>query len=290
MSKNLITRIAVAVVAIPIILLVCYRGGPWLYGMVLLFAILGMLEFLINEGFKPSGWPFWLAMLTLFVSFWLHTGYELAGISLSNLGMPTNVEGSSYLLLLLVPLIVFFLITAMLFSLGKISPAELFRKHTRLVWGVTYITLLYPFVFRIGVGSGNISGGDALLFLFAILWVGDTSAMGFGQWLGKHKLAPTVSPNKTVEGFIGGIIGAIVTGVVMYFWKFQVTGLGHVIVIAAGCSILGQLGDLVESMWKRSLDIKDSSNIIPGHGGMLDRFDSLLFAAPFMYCYLNFIQ
>ena len=290
MSKNLIARIAVAVVAIPVILLICYQGGSWLFGMVLLFAIMALSEFLINEGFKPAGWPFWLAMLTLLVSYGLLTGYKLPGISFLDQSLSAGAEGGLYSLLLFMPLIIFFLVTAMLFSLGKTPPSELFRKHSRLIWGVAYVTLLYPFVFRVGVGSGDISGGDSLLFLFGVLWVGDTAAMGIGQWLGKHKLAPTVSPNKTIEGFFGGLTGAIVIGVVMYFWKLQALGLYHVVVIAVGCSIFGQLGDLVESMWKRSLEIKDSSNIIPGHGGVLDRFDSLLFAAPFMYGYLNLIQ
>ena len=150
--------------------------------------------------------------------------------------------------------------------------------------------MLYPYVYLVGSGQHQIMGtsiqsGDWLLFLFGLLWVGDTAAMGVGKWIGKHKLAPAVSPNKTVEGFFGGIVGAVVIGVIMYLWKFSDISFTHVLAIAVGCSVFGQLGDLVESMWKRSLGIKDSSAIIPGHGGVLDRFDSLLFAAPFMYYY-----
>jgi phosphatidate cytidylyltransferase len=126
-----------------------------------------------------------------------------------------------------------------------------------------------------------------LLFLFGLLWIGDTAAMGIGSWLGRHKLAPTVSPNKTVEGFIGGLAGAVAVGLLMHFWRLPQIGLGHILIIALGCSLFGQLGDLVESMWKRSLGIKDSSRVIPGHGGVLDRSDSLLFATPFMYFYLH---
>jgi phosphatidate cytidylyltransferase len=152
-----------------------------------------------------------------------------------------------------------------------------------------YLGLTYPIVFLVGSGVRGLHGGDSLLFLFGILWLGDTAAMGVGKALGRRKLAPTVSPNKTVEGFFGGIAGGLVIGLIMYFWKFAGLGIVHVLVVAAGCSVFGQLGDLVESMWKRSIGIKDSSAIIPGHGGVLDRFDSLLFAAPFMYFYFSIV-
>jgi phosphatidate cytidylyltransferase len=148
--------------------------------------------------------------------------------------------------------------------------------------------VLYGLTFYLGAFKSQslpVSGGDRLLFLFGLLWVGDTTAMWVGSALGRHKLAPTVSPNKTVEGFVGGILGALAIGVVMIFWRLDAIPWYHVLIIAFGCSIFGQLGDLVESMWKRSLGIKDSSAIIPGHGGVLDRFDSLLFAAPFMLFY-----
>ena len=98
---------------------------------------------------------------------------------------------------------------------------------SRLTWGVLYICMFYPTVYGVSYVGGlstGFSGGDLLLFLFGLLWVGDTAAMGIGAWLGKHKLAPTVSPNKTIEGFIGGIVGAIAVGVLMYFWKLE--GLG----------------------------------------------------------------
>ena len=170
----------------------------------------------------------------------------------------------------------------------------LFLSHSRLLWGFTYIIFLYPFVYAIngvyfGGGLASAGGGDRMLFLFAVLWVGDTAAMWIGSAVGKHKLAPTVSPNKTIEGFVGGLLGALAVGVLMIFWKFSSVSWYHVLLIALGCSFFGQLGDLVESMWKRSLGIKDSSAIIPGHGGVLDRFDSLLFAAPFMWLYYQWL-
>lgn len=283
MSRNLVTRIAVAAVAIPIILWICYQGGGWLFGMVMLFALVAISEFLINEGYRPDSFYFWFCVVVV------------AMLLLSKFGLTS--KWSVWLQLLfggLSGVLVFFLVSAMLFATGKLSPPELFNRHVRIFWGVFYVGMLYPYVYELGTAYNGVeelpmSGGDWLLFLFGVLWIGDTAAMGAGKWLGKHRLAPAVSPKKTVEGLVGGIIGALGIGIVMYFWKFQQLAFYHVMIVAVGCSIFGQLGDLVESMWKRSLDIKDSSGIIPGHGGVLDRFDSLLFAAPFMFFYKLFI-
>ncbi|MFQ5454038.1 MAG: phosphatidate cytidylyltransferase [Candidatus Zixiibacteriota bacterium] len=279
MSKNLLTRIVVAAVAIPVILWLCYQGGGWLFGMVLLLSLIAVSEFLLNEGFKPSGYFFWLGIFTVTFLILSRTNFSLKWFE------EVSIHISS-----LTGILIFFLLTAMIFSAGKKAPGDLFKMHSRLLWGVFYIGMLYPYVYLLGADNSqaislSIKGGDWLLFLFGILWVGDTSAMAFGKWIGRQKLAPAVSPNKTVEGFVGGILGALVIGMVMHFWKFQQLEWYHILIIACGCSIFGQLGDLVESMWKRSLGIKDSSFIVPGHGGILDRFDSLLFAAPFMFYY-----
>ena len=168
MSKNLLARIAVAIVAIPAILWVCYKGGDWLFGMILFFALVAMSEFAINEGFKPKGFYFWFSLLVI-------TAVFLSKHSLSThffLWLQVLFNGMSGIL-------VFFLISAMLFGVGKLSPAELFTKHSRLLWGIFYIGVLYPYVYMLGASYNqlpgyNLSGGDWLLFLFGILWVGDT--------------------------------------------------------------------------------------------------------------------
>ena len=290
MSRNLIARLAVAVIAIPIILWICYQGGWWLFGMILVFAILGMSEYLIAEGFRVSSSTFWLCLMAIALLLWqsastaLYGGTELK--SYFDFLLYRGIVLKGYLSLLTLPVVALvFLVAGMVFAVGKKSPSELFTRYSRLLWGVLYIGLLYPYVFRVGQGTMTMSGGDSLLFLFGILWLGDTAAMFVGSQFGKHKLAPTVSPNKTVEGFGGGVIGAVLVAVIMGLWKLGDVSWLHLIVLAVGCSVFGQLGDLVESMWKRSRGIKDSSSIIPGHGGVLDRFDSLLFAAPFMYLY-----
>jgi len=284
MSRNLAVRIAVAAVAIPAVLWISYQGGLWLLSMLTLFALLGMVEFLWAEGWRAGHLLFWLALATVAATmFFVYQGGAV-GDQLDPTGWYASVVG------LLLPL--FFVTTALYMAAGRQAPTVLFSSHSRLVWGVSYIAFLYPLVFLVGeIGTagptGSPSGGDSLLFLFAVLWIGDTAAMWIGSSFGKHKLSPTISPNKTVEGFVAGLLGGLATGVLMWFWKFAGVPWYHALLIALGCSFFGQVGDLVESMWKRSLGIKDSSAIIPGHGGVLDRFDSLLFAAPYMYLYFR---
>jgi len=274
----MLTRILVAAVSIPAILWVVYQGGKWLLGMLFIFASLAFGEFLCKEKIKPNSILYWLSLVTFGLIFLTLTG---------NIDGDDLTKNASWVV---IELIGFFLVSGMFLSMSKDSPAELFTKHSRLIWGMVYVGLLYPIVYFVGEGVGQFHGGDSMLLLFGILWVGDTAAMQIGRIFGKTKLAPTVSPNKTVEGFFGGLMGAAVVGAIMYFWKFSFMNISDMFVVTMGCSIFGQLGDLVESMWKRSLNIKDSSGIIPGHGGVLDRFDSLLFAAPFMYAYLTIIS
>ena len=128
-----------------------------------------------------------------------------------------------------------------------------------------------------------------VLFLTITVWAGDISALVAGASFGKHKLYPKISPKKTFEGLGGAILGSILVAL-----AFVVLFLPHVkketcILLAAGIGFFGQLGDFTESMLKRSASVKDSGNLIPGHGGMLDRLDSFLFSAPFLYYCLLYL-
>ncbi len=293
MSRNLLSRIAVAAVAIPVILWICFQGSLWLFCMIALFAAVATYEFLHGEGISPKRFLFWFTYLAVAACFFV--AYK--AVPFDDLTRNTFMRFSW----LIYPVaggaavVPFMLITGMILAMGKEAPSDLFRRYTRLVWGVAYIGCLYPIVYLIGndyLVAQNIKpavNGDLLMLLFGILWVGDTAAMGIGKWLGKHKLAPAVSPNKTIEGLIGGFVGAIIISLIVYYWKFSHLPIHHFLIIPVLCSLFGQLGDLVESMWKRSLGLKDSSAIIPGHGGVLDRFDSLLFAAPVLYYYTHLL-
>lgn len=126
-------------------------------------------------------------------------------------------------------------------------------------------------------------GLEFIIFALLIVWTTDSGAYFTGRKFGKNKLWPEISPNKTIEGFVGGIVIAVIAGVIMQFIApFEDTTWLLLIVVAIVSSIFGQMGDLVESAIKRHYDVKDSGNILPGHGGILDRFDSLLFVLPLL--------
>lgn len=122
-----------------------------------------------------------------------------------------------------------------------------------------------------------------------MIWTNDSFAFFVGKNFGKHKLFESVSPKKTIEGFIGGLLFAIIAGFLIgkYSTYFSISNW---IIIAVIVAIFGSLGDLVESKFKRQAKVKDSGTIMPGHGGLLDRLDSLFFLAPFVYLYIHYIM
>jgi len=130
-----------------------------------------------------------------------------------------------------------------------------------------------------------------MISVLVLIWVNDSFAFIVGKNFGKRKLFVSVSPKKTIEGFIGGFICALITAYIISDSPLNSTNFSLInwFIIAAIVSIIGTIGDLVESKLKRQANIKDSGTIMPGHGGILDRLDSLLFAAPFVYLYINFI-
>ena len=152
--------------------------------------------------------------------------------------------------------------------------------------GVIYIPVLLSFLILIRQSS---SGMVWIFVLLAVVFAGDTSAYYVGSYFGRHKLNPAVSPGKTIEGSIGGLVANLVIGGVakFFFLSDLPWGLGLLFFLAIG--IAGQVGDLFESELKRATGIKDSSGILPGHGGVLDRIDALLFASPVAYIFIRFI-
>ncbi len=186
-----------------------------------------------------------------------------------------------YFSLLLIPMISFIFIF------------ELYRNHKHPIlniastlMGIFYVSIPMMLLNHI-VYLRNEFDGKILLGVFILIWASDTGAYLFGVTLGRNRLFERISPKKSWEGFIGGIIIAQVVALVLSKYWGSLEYL-HWSVLAAITAVIGTLGDLVESMMKRSVGLKDSGNLLPGHGGILDRFDSFLFTIPVIFTYLYF--
>lgn len=146
-----------------------------------------------------------------------------------------------------------------------------------------YIGVAFYYFF----GTRDVENGLlTMLFVLITIWVTDSGAYFVGRSLGKRKLWPEISPNKTVEGFLGGVGSALVVAILFYFFSNLDYNISKLIIMALLISIFGQLGDLVQSAYKRHYGVKDSGNILPGHGGILDRFDSLIFILPILHFFI----
>lgn len=155
------------------------------------------------------------------------------------------------------------------------------------VHGIIYISVLISSLILL---RGNAQSGVAWVFYVLFLVAGcDTGAYYAGTYFGKHKLCPSVSPKKTIEGFLGGMVFVLITGLLIKYRFFPSLSLVPTVVFLFLVSIVGPCGDLYESILKRTGGIKDSGSIIPGHGGILDRIDALLFVAPVAYFFQAYI-
>lgn len=161
--------------------------------------------------------------------------------------------------------------------LAKTPLPEVFPALGAFAFGVPYFALPIASLYRV-----HRLGPWWLFLLLAIVWLGDTAAYYVGSKLGRHKLAPTVSPNKTWEGAVAGFATGLVATVLWSLWH-EGEVVGRLLLVGAATAAAAQVGDLVESLIKRGAGLKDSGDLLPGHGGMLDRMDALLFASPVFF-------
>jgi len=152
-------------------------------------------------------------------------------------------------------------------------------------FGALYVGGLMAYVILLKAEGPREHGRDLILLLAGTMWLGDSAAYYGGSLLGRHKLAPRISPKKTWEGAAAGLLGSIAAALLATVTWMQWMSVLHAVVLACLLSAVGQAGDLFESALKRGAAVKDSSALLPGHGGMLDRIDSLLFAAPLLFYY-----
>jgi phosphatidate cytidylyltransferase len=252
-------RVLTAVIGIPVVLAAILYAPDWLFaGLVSAFSAVALEEFLaLGAGCgigRPGKW-FLLFGAVVTASFLGGAPWVLATFGLSVIALLTDAVFSK----------------PMQGALGRVSTG---------LAGLAYCCFLMGFIILLSRTS--------LLVLLAIVWAGDSAAYYCGRAFGKHLLAPAVSPGKTVEGAVAGLLASIAAGALISSWIVGESWLPAV-AFSGVTAIAGQTGDLAESVLKRSAGVKDSSSILPGHGGILDRLDSLIFAAPVLYCLLQVI-
>lgn len=255
-------RIISGVIAIPLVLGIVLYSSPLLFfGFVATVVLVASYEYfsmISNMGIE--GFPVEGGVLCFLLLLGFHLGSQ-----------------SLILFVVLIPVILF---ATWFFRESDVKMALDPIAYTFL--GVFYTAGLGGYFLLIH----NLEGGKQMIvFLLVVIWVGDAAAYYVGRNLGKKKLVSTVSPNKTVEGAIGNVVGTLLAAFVAKLWFFKGFLLTHCLIAAFICGIIGQLGDFSESLIKRNCRVKDSGSLIPGHGGFLDRIDSLLFAGPTFYCY-----
>ena len=177
--------------------------------------------------------------------------------------------------------------------LGHVEEREVAGRFSAAVLAVFYVALLINFLGMIrrdltfdGAGAhDDAQGGHWIVFVLLVTWIGDTGAYFAGRFLGKRKLYPSVSPNKTWAGSIGGIAASMAGAIGLKLTLLSYVSWIDLAIITIVGAILGQMGDLVESLLKRSYGVKDSGSLLGGHGGIFDRIDAVLFMAPWVYLY-----
>lgn len=239
------------------------------YGLITFFLFVGAWECMKMMKFDPKSWEKWAVFpLIVFVFYRFSKRFFQHGFYFD-----FNLSE-----ILALSLIVIAVIT--LFKFSK----ELYYDNGKLIFTVIYTAL--PFGFALGLPKFSSVDNTFTLevfFLFILIWSSDTFAYFTGKFFGKHKMAPKISPKKTWEGFAGGVVLTLILGffVEKYFPELR----GNWMVVGVLVAVFGPLGDLVESQLKRNFGVKDSGNIIPGHGGILDRLDSFIICAPVVYLY-----
>ncbi len=254
-----------ALILLPLLLGVILKGGRALFVLVvLLVGGLGLWEFLgmfLPESDRGRRLKTIVLGSVLIISF----------CTAQRGSFLCNPSGPMFILVWCI----FILMLFYLVSYGHIP--ELSRDLAVNAMGLLYLPLMLGHL----VWLRYLANGEWwVLWLLAVIFAGDTAAFYTGQTLGKNKLYPAVSPGKTWEGTLGGLAGAVLAGVGMGKWLLPEAGMGSLAALALVLGVTGVLGDLFESMLKRQAQVKDASGLLPGHGGMLDRLDSILFAAP----------
>jgi phosphatidate cytidylyltransferase len=278
-------RVATAAVLIPLAVGIVLWGSTRVLALaVAMVTMLALFEyFALGEAIGHRAYRFWTATCALLIVYaqWLTTAVRYGGFV--GFGSLSQITSSMVRTFPRTEDAIF------VFVLG-IAAITLFTKRplveTLPSAGISasgLVLVAFPLSYAIRLHGSGTQGPALLLFAMVIIWVGDTAAYFVGRSIGKHTLAPHLSPKKTWEGTVASFMGSLIVAVV--FARFMTVPLPHLLGMAAVGNVAGQVGDLLESAYKRSAGIKDSGSILPGHGGVLDRIDALILAIPVVWYY-----
>jgi phosphatidate cytidylyltransferase len=272
--KNPSWRLITAVIVLPFLIasILISWLQPLFVGLAAAAMVAGLFEFYVlakRRDLRPDPAIGYLAAAALFTVFYF------------NEPSPT----SDFLMMQMIPLIliVFTAATMIAITLRGAPFDKMIASSGATILGVLYVVLLGGHLVAVRTGFNHALSSDLLSFFFLVLMGSDTGAYYTGRALGEHKMAPSISPGKTWEGLAGGVLAGGIMATIAHFWFFRELPLKLALPLAAVMIVVGILGDLTESALKRSANAKDAANILPGHGGLLDRLDSLLFNAPVIY-------
>ena len=263
--KNLLTRSISALIYACIFLSAIIFSSETYIGLITIFATISLWEY--SKLIRSTNI---LPYLTLFALSILAYHGKITGVfELVILGL--NLITNAYLFL-------------KLFS----KEPHKYSPLLKLNYELSYVVLSFIFLILIPFINGSYHP-DVMLFIILIIWTNDSFAFLVGKNFGRTKLFERISPKKTIEGFIGGLVFSVLVGFIIGKFDSELNSMNWII-IALIVSIFGTYGDLIESKFKRHAKVKDSGTIMPGHGGLLDRLDSLFFLAPFVYLYIHFLM
>ncbi|MCM3782925.1 phosphatidate cytidylyltransferase [Neobacillus mesonae] len=254
-------RVITGVIAGAFFLGFALLGGAWYNLLILIMSLIGLYEFIRMIGISPFGG-------TAFIGY-IGVVFLVIPVELKDMGITLSLSQIMWLLMLL-------------FLIATVTTKNKLTVQTAALMfiGVVYVGIGFYYI----AATRQLPNGLFWTFMILVsIWGSDAGAYFVGKSMGKHKLWPVISPNKTVEGAVGGIIIAIIVSAVFALLSGGIVGVGNAILIGLSSAVIGQLGDLAQSAYKRVYGIKDSGNLLPGHGGILDRCDSWIFVFPFVH-------
>lgn len=258
-------RVATAIVAVPVFYWMLSRAPGWVFVLFVL-AVSGVALWELIRLFEGAGWPSYTRL-----------GIGLGMVVTGSFALPAGTFPPGFFLCFAAAVV----LSAPLFTGEKpaVEPAAL------TLVGLLYVSWFLGHVLAL---HKRPEGDFLVLFLVAVTWAGETAAYAVGSTIGRHKLAPAVSPRKTVEGAVAQLVASVIAAGAFALWLLPDWSPSRALAAGALLGVVAQCGDLAESVIKRSVGVKDTGGLIPGHGGVLDRIDGLLFSTPALYYYVTF--